>query len=285
MYQTIISVAEFIQQRDPSWVVLDCRFSLDNPQRGEQAWRDGHLPGAHYLNLDYHLSGSKTGSNGRHPLPDRQRLAVDLGARGISADTQVITHDDSGNQFAARAWWLLRWLGHENVAVLDGGMPAWLAAGGALDTGDAPRHTCRFPMRAARMDTVSMTDVLDNLSARQYTIVDARSPERFAGQGETLDSVAGHIPGAINRFFRSNLQDDGCFRPADSLRADWLALLGKANADGQNIIHQCGSGVTACVNLLSMEIAGLHGSRLYPGSWSEWCSQPDMPVVSPAGQV
>lgn len=278
MFKTLISAEALLKQRRPEWVILDCRFSLNEPEAGEAAWRQGHLHEAHYLHLDYHLSGSKTGQNGRHPLPDGQRLAVDLGARGISASTQVVVYDDGQCQYAARAWWLLRWLGHDRVAVLDGGLPAWLAVGGTLDQHQPARHTRRFAMRASHAATVQVEDVLENLDNPQFTVVDARSAERFVGIGETLDPVGGHIPGALNRFFRENFDAQARFKDAATLRQEWQDLLGNQRA-AEDIVHQCGSGVTACVNLLAMEIAGLHGSRLYPGSWSEWCTEPNRPVA------
>jgi thiosulfate/3-mercaptopyruvate sulfurtransferase len=278
MFDTLIHAEALQKQRTRHWVILDCRFNLAAPQAGEAAWRDGHIPGAHYLHLDYHLSGSKNGQNGRHPLPDGQRLAVNLGTFGIGPDTQVVAYDDDACMYAARAWWLLRWLGHEKVAVLDGGLAAWLKAGGQMDREAPERHTRRFAMRAARARHVDVDQVVDNLTTPQFRIVDARSAERFAGLGETLDPVAGHIPGALNRFFRNNFADDGQFKRADTLKQEWQALLGPIE-DGADIVHQCGSGVTACVNLLAMEVAGLTGSRLYPGSWSEWIADPARPVA------
>lgn len=279
MYRTIISAENLLAECRPDWVLLDCRFSLDDPEHGERAYRTAHIPDAHYLNLDYHLSGSKTGSNGRHPLPDPQRLAVDLGARGVGDATQVVLYDDGSCLFAARAWWLMRWLGHEAAAVLDGGLPAYLAAGGKLDDQEAPRHTRRLPLRTALAHSVEVDAVLQNLSGNAFVVVDARAPERFRGNGETLDPAAGHIPGASNRFFRDNLDPQGRFLPADTLKRQWQQLLGTGWTP-QQVVHQCGSGVSACVNLLAMEIAGLPGSRLYPGSWSEWSADPARPVVT-----
>jgi thiosulfate/3-mercaptopyruvate sulfurtransferase len=278
MYDNAINPERLLAERTPSWVVLDCRFNLDDPEQGEQAFRAGHLPGAHYLNLDYHLSGTRTGGNGRHPLPDGQRLAVCLGSLGISADTQVITYDDADGIYAARAWWLLRWLGHENVAVLDGGLPAYLQAGGTLDIQRPKQHTQRFVMRSSQVQSAELAEVLDNLTSQQFQLVDARAPQRFLGHGETMDPVGGHIPGALNRFFRDNLDQDGRFKDPAQLRNEWQALLGN-DTDATRVIHQCGSGVSACVNLLAMEIAGLPGSRLYPGSWSEWCMDSNRPVA------
>ncbi|KJH69126.1 sulfurtransferase [Chromobacterium violaceum] len=277
MYTTLISCRQLMEAPAESLIVLDCRFQLDNPDYGHAAYEQGHIPGAHYLHLDYHLSGSKNGQNGRHPLPDGQRLAVDLGALGVGENTQVVAYDDGTGQYAARAWWLLRWLGHDKVAVLDGGFAAWKAAGGAVDAEPPQRRPCRFSIRRPLQATVDAGAVQANLDEKTFTVVDARSPERFRGVGETIDPVGGHIPGAVNRFFMDNL-DAGRYKPAARLRAEWEALLGEG-FDPAAIVHQCGSGVTACHNLLAMEIAGLPGSRLYPGSWSEWCSDPARPVA------
>ncbi|KJV30261.1 3-mercaptopyruvate sulfurtransferase [Aquitalea magnusonii] len=277
MYTTLISPAQ-LQTLDPEHtVILDCRFQLTDPEYGSHAYEAGHIPGALYLNLDYHLSGVKTGSNGRHPLPDGQRLAVDLGAAGITADVQVVCYDDAGGMYAARAWMLLRWLGHAAVAVLDGGIQAWQQAGATLET-DKKRHMPRrFPVKASLIETVDADQVLANLEEQDFVVVDARSPERFRGEGETMDPVGGHIPGARNRFFQHNLDGNGRFKDPATLRSEWEAVL--AGISPEEIVHQCGSGVTACHNLLAMEHAGLTGSRLYPGSWSEWCSAPERPVA------
>ena len=277
MYTTLISPAQ-LQTLDPEHtVILDCRFQLTDPEYGSHAYEAGHIPGALYLNLDYHLSGVKTGSNGRHPLPDGQRLAVDLGAAGITADVQVVCYDDAGGMYAARAWMLLRWLGHAAVAVLDGGIQAWQQAGATLET-DKKRHMPRrFPVKASLIETVDADQVLANLEEQDFVVVDARSPERFHGEGETMDPVGGHIPGARNRFFQHNLEGNGRFKDPATLRSEWEAVL--AGISPEEIVHQCGSGVTACHNLLAMEHAGLTGSRLYPGSWSEWCSDPERPVA------
>ena len=277
MYTTLISPAQLAGLPAERLVVLDCRFQLDQPDYGHAAYSAAHIPGAHYLHLDYHLSGSKNGHNGRHPLPDGQRLAVDLGAIGVDEDTQVVAYDDGAGQYAARAWWLLRWLGHEKVAVLDGGFAAWRDGGGAVDAETPQRRSCRFAIRPPLQQTVDAGAVQANLAIRDFTVVDARSAERFRGVGETIDPVAGHIPGAANRFFMNNLDAGQRYKPAAQLRAEWEALLG-AGFDPAAIVHQCGSGVTACQNLLAMEIAGFAGSRLYPGSWSEWCSDPARPV-------
>ncbi|TCW32746.1 sulfurtransferase [Gulbenkiania mobilis] len=279
MHTHLIDARTLAETRQPDWVILDCRFKLDDPEYGLQAYEAGRIPGAHYLNLDYHLSGTCNGQNGRHPLPDAQRLAVDLGAMGIGTDTQVVAYDDSGGMFAARAWWLLRWLGHAPVAVLDGGYGAWLEAGYPVSTERAPRRSTRFSIRAPLVDTVRAEDILDALGSTRLTVVDARSPDRFRGENETLDPVGGHIPGARNRFFRDNLDAQGRFKAPEVLRQEWLALLGE-RSDANGVVHQCGSGVTACVNQLALELAGLQGSVLYPGSWSEWCADPARPVAT-----
>lgn len=265
----------------PACRVLDVRFDLRDPEAGRREFAQGHVPAATYLHLDDALSGAKTGRNGRHPLPDPDQLAQTLAALGLGNDTQVVVMDAQGGMFAARLWWMLRWLGHEAVAVLDGGWQAWLAAGGVVETGEA-RAVARgdFTRRASRVATCNADEVLANLQTGQKLVVDARAADRFRGENETLDPVGGHIPGARNRFFKDNLGPDGSFKPASVLRSEWEAVLdGRAP---QDLVAQCGSGVTACHNLLALEIAGLTGAALYPGSWSEWCSDPARPVASGA---
>lgn len=280
MFSTLISVAQLAARPAGSTVLIDCRHQLPDPAYGRRVYAEGHLPGAHFLHLDDDLSGPRTGSNGRHPLPDVGALALTLGELGIAPDTQVVAYDDAGGMFAARAWWLLRWLGHEAVAVLDGGVQAWQAAGGALDAITPVRGNGGFLLRPTLEATLNADQLLALLGAPTLRLIDARAANRFAGQDETLDPVGGHIPGARNRFFQLNLDADGRFKPAAALRAEWLACL-----DGQPAgaaIHQCGSGVTACHNLLALAHAGLGGGRLYPGSWSEWCANPARPVATGA---
>lgn len=277
MYRTLIAANELLSTRTADWVTLDCRFDLMDTQAGEAAWHRGHLPGAHYLNLDTQLAGRKNGVTGRHPLPDAQTLAKVFSACGVGSETQVVVYDNGEGMFAARAWWLLRWLGHEPVAVLDGGLPAWLAVGGRLEQQAPPDQDRRFSIGPARLAAVTVAQVEHNLAQPRFSLVDARAPQRFAGIGETLDPVGGHIPGALNRFFRDNFLEDGRYKPAEVLRREWQSLLGPIE-EGHAVVHQCGSGVSACVNLLAMELAGLPGSRLYPGSWSEWCADPARPV-------
>jgi thiosulfate/3-mercaptopyruvate sulfurtransferase len=261
----------------PAPVLLDCGFDLADTAAGERAYAAGHLPGAHYAHLDRDLSGAKTGSNGRHPLPERAALAATLGRWGIAPGVPVVCLDHQGGVYAARAWWLLRWMGHDRVAVLDGGRAAWLAAGGTLDTAPpAVANTGPYPARPPAMPTVDAATLLSQLGRRP--LLDARAPERFRGEVEPLDPVAGHIPGATCRFFKDNLGPDGRFKPREQLRAEFEAL-GAASGAGADAVHLCGSGVTACHNLLAMAHAGLAPGALYPGSWSEWCSDPARPVA------
>jgi thiosulfate/3-mercaptopyruvate sulfurtransferase len=280
-YSTLIGARELAQHLDePDWRIFDCRHDLGDGGFGRAAYARAHLPGAQFLHLDEDLSGPMTGTNGRHPLPDPARLAARLAQCGVGNDTQVIAYDDAGGMFAGRLWWLLRWLGHRRVAVLDGGLIAWCEAGQALNA-EVPRPepaTLEISLQPAAVDTAY---VLDHLEKTDMLLIDARSPDRYRGENETLDPVAGHIPGAINRFFRDNLGANGCFKQASVLREELGALL--KGQDAHRVIHQCGSGVTACHNLLAMESAGLSGSRLYAGSWSEWCADPSRPVATGAG--
>ena len=261
---------------DPNLRIIDVRHQLADTTYGDRVFAESHLPGAVFLHCDRDLSGVMNGLNGRHPLPERDVLARRLGEIGIGSETQVVVYDDAQGMIAGRLWWLLRWLGHDRVAVLDGGLQAWIAAGGALSTELPVFEPSRFI--AVPCDSVVDADYVQAFleTSRMY-LVDARSPDRFRGENETIDPVGGHIPGAVNRFFRDNLQESGCFKPAAVLREEWLALL--AGAPPEAVVHQCGSGVSACHNMLAMEIAGLTGSRLYAGSWSEWCSDPVRPVT------
>ena len=281
---TLISAAEMLalQAAGQPLVLLDCGFDLADTAAGERAYAAGHLKGARHVHLDRDLSGAKTGGNGRHPLPDRASLAARAGNWGITPDVQVVCYDDQGGVYAARAWWLLRWLGHGAVAVLNGGRGAWATAGGALTTdlpapapAPAPAPQPPYPTLAPAMPTVDTAALQERLDA--VTLLDARAPERFRGEVEPLDPVAGHIPGAQCRFFRLNLAADGRFKSAEQLRQEFAALSGP-HAQSP-VVHQCGSGVTACHNLLAMAHAGLEPGALYPGSWSEWCSDPARPVA------
>jgi thiosulfate/3-mercaptopyruvate sulfurtransferase len=256
-------------------VLLDCGFDLADPSAGERAFAAGHLPGALFAHLDRDLSGPKTGHDGRHPLPAREAWAATLGRWGVAPGVPVVAYDDHGGVYAARAWWLLRWAGHAACAVLDGGRAAWRAAGGgfAVDAAPARAPLPPYPLAAGpAWPTVGTAEVQHALGPR--VLVDARAPERYRGEVEPFDPVAGHIPGALNRFFKLNLGDDGRFKPPAQLRAEYEALLG-----GRTPVHQCGSGVTACHNLLAMAAAGLDAGALYPGSWSAWCSDAARPVA------
>jgi thiosulfate/3-mercaptopyruvate sulfurtransferase len=276
-FGTLVDVATLrAHLAGPDWRIIDVRHQLADVGYGERVFAEAHLPGAVFLHCDRDLSGVMTGCNGRHPLPDQETLVRRLGKAGIDSQTQVVVYDDAQGMIAGRLWWLLRELGHERVAVLDGGWQAWLAAGGEVTDALAAAQPASFVARAG-LNPVSAEQVRLQLGSPAMCLVDARSPDRFRGENETMDPVAGHIPGAVNRFFRDNLQPDGRFKPAEVLRTEWLALL--AGAEPANVVHQCGSGVSACHNMLAMAIAGLPGSRLYAGSWSEWCADPSRPVA------
>lgn len=280
-FSTIVGGPDLLAHiHDPHWRVFDCRHDLANPLHGRSAYARGHVPGARFLHLDDDLSGPKTGTNGRHPLPAPHWLADRLTAHGLNHEDQVVAYDDSGGTFAVRLWWMLRWLGHERVAVLDGGIAAWRRVGGTLTAELPPPADGNFTPRPQCGMRVDAAYVLSKLGDAGTLTLDARNEERFSGENEPLDPVAGHIPGAVNRFYQDNLDDYQCFRPAAELRAEFAALLGQRTAG--DIVHSCGSGVTACHNLLAMEIAGLHGSKLYGGSWSEWCADPGRPIATGA---
>jgi len=256
-------------------VIIDCSFDLADVGAGERAFAAGHLPGAVYAHLDHDLAGAKTGRNGRHPLPARADWAATLGRLGVTPTRAVVAYDAQGAMYAARAWWMLLWAGHRAVSVLDGGLAAWQAAGGALESGAVtpPAAAEVYPIGDSLVATVD-ADALQK-SLGRVTLLDARAGERFRGEVEPLDKRAGHIPGARSRFFKDNLDAHGRFKPAGELRAAFAAF----GAVPAQIVHQCGSGATACHNLLAMEAAGLPGSALYPGSWSEWSADPKRPVA------
>ena len=280
-FTTLISVQDLAQNiNEPNWVVLDCRHDLADSNAGRTAYSEGHLPSAQFAHLDFDLSGNKISEIGafcgRHPLPDRDVFVAKLRTWGISDSTQVVAYDAQGGIFAARLWWMLRWIGHPASAVLNGGIQAWKAAGQKLATGAPAARRGSIHEHPALVKLVSSHDVQVNIMSKQKTLVDARSPDRFRGENETLDPVGGHIPGAINRFFKDNLQEDGSFKSAVQLHDEWAQLI----ADPRSSIMQCGSGVTACHNLLALEIAGMTGAALYAGSWSEWCIDPRRPVAT-----
>ena len=279
MSSLLVTAEELIAHvGDPGWLVFDCRHDLLNTEYGTKAYAKGHIPGALFLHLDRDLSGEKSGGNGRHPLPDSATFAKRMGECGVGPVTQVVAYDNEGGIFAARLWWMLRWLGHDKVALLDGGLPGWRRAKQALVT-EVPSVVPTTFVSRPQPWSVDLDEVLAKLNSADTLILDARAPERFTGEEEILDPVGGHIPGAVNRFYFDNLDDAGCyFKPAGELRAEFDALL--AGRDPAKVVQQCGSGVTACHNLLAMEIAGLNGSRLYPGSWSEWCADPARPIAT-----
>lgn len=283
MPMTLISAAELAARLDaPDVRVFDVRHDLTNHAAGRQAYDAGHIPGARYLDHETELSAARTGKNGRHPLPSRGAFGALMAAHGVTPKTLVVAYDASGGMYAAHLWWMLRWLGHDQVAVLDGGWQAWTAAGlpTTTEAGAAVRAGQPVEPGASLAGSVDAKAVLDNIAHPAFTVIDARAANRYRGEVEPMDPVAGHIPGALNRPNGENLQADGRFKPAAQLREEFASLLD--GRDPAAIVHQCGSGITACHNLLSMEIAGLSGSRLYPGSWSEWCSDPSRPVATGA---
>ncbi|OJX28819.1 MAG: sulfurtransferase [Burkholderiales bacterium 68-12] len=279
----LISAPELLalRQRGTPCMVFDCSFDLADPGAGAAQYLAGHIPGAVYAHLDQALSarpGAARASGGRHPLPTREAFAAWLAGQGFAHGVQAVVYDRNGGAFCARLWWMLQWLGHEAVAVLDGGLQAWTQAGGALEEGAAaPRPPGDFTPGPALRTLADSAQVLQHLGSAQQTIVDARAAPRFRGEVEPLDPVAGHIPGALNRPFTDNFGPDGRFKPPAVLRAEFLALLD--GRDPASVVHHCGSGVTANPNLLAMEYAGLGRAALYAGSWSEWCSDPARPVA------
>ena len=280
MYRTLVDPATLARHLDdPRWIVIDARHDLTQPSWGEEEYREEHIPGARFLHLDRDLSAPKTGRNGRHPLPSPAAAAATFGATGIDADRQVVVYDQNQGAYAARCWWMLRWLGHDAVAVLDGGWDRWMREQRPITADVRPVVPATFRPRET-LRVVGSDEVLANVASRASIVLDARSPERFRGEAEPFDPVAGRVPGAVNRPVARNLARDGTFKPADVLRAELSAMLG--SRDAAQAIHMCGSGVTACHNMLAMEIAGLPGGRLYAGSWSEWCADPSRPVATGA---
>ena len=269
MYTTSIQPEE-VRTDDASWAIVDARFYLAEPERGEAEYLEAHIPGAVYAHLDRDLSGPVTGKNGRHPLPSIEQMVERASRWGIDDTVQVVVYDTAGGQIAARLWWMLRFLGHDAVAVLDGGLAAFE---GELRSGreERPRRTfVARPRESMRVDVATLERDLD-----AFCLVDARAPERFRGETEPLDPVAGHIPGALNLPSASNLDpSSGKLLSAEELRKRYQAVAGET----KELVCYCGSGVTACHDLLAMELAGLRGARLYPGSWSEWCADAGRPI-------
>jgi len=282
MYTTLIEPAELAAHtHDPDWVVLDCRFELAKPAWGEAEYARGHVPNALYAHLDRDLSSAVTATSGRHPLPPRDGFSATLGRWGVDGKVQIVAYDQGTGVYASRLWWLARWAGHVRVAVVNGGFAAWQQAGLPISDQPTVRRARSFvpshvPAEFATTAEVAGIEAAGELSRGQRVLVDARAADRFAGQNETLDPVAGHVPGARNHPFMRNLDARSRFLPAAALRSQWLETL--QGQTPSNTIAMCGSGVTACHNLLALEVAGLTGARLYAGSWSEWIRDAAHPV-------
>lgn len=256
--------------------MVDCRYKLDDGPWGEREYIKGHIPGAAYASLGRDLAGPPSGRNGRHPLPDIHSVTATFGRFGIGNGVQVVAYDQDSGMFASRLWWLLRWLGHDAVAVLDGGFATWIADGYPTSSGEERRAPCEFHPSPRADFVVDAGDVASRMNHSDWRLLDARSPERYRGDVETLDKVGGHIPSAIDHFFQWNLDDRGLFRSPEDLRERFERVTGDVSPE--RVVCYCGSGVTACHNLLALEHAGLLGAKLYPGSWSEWSSDPSRPI-------
>jgi thiosulfate/3-mercaptopyruvate sulfurtransferase len=280
--RTMLVTVDELQEHlfHPQWCVVDVRHDLMDTEAGRRAYAAGHIPGAAFAHIDDDLSGAKTGRNGRHPPPARRDLVAAFRRWGIGNDTQIVAYDAQGGQFAVRLWWLARWLGHTRVALLDGGWPAWMARmqWASIEPPERPQGT--FEPRPAVVTVRTTDEVLSSLGDPARLLLDARAPERYRGEQEPIDPVAGHIPGALNRFWMTNLKADQTFRPPAELRREFEQLL--AGRPPQAVAHQCGSGVTSCHNVFAMELAGLPGSALYAGSWSEWIADRARPVATGA---
>ena len=266
---------------DTGWCIVDVRHDLFDADAGIRAYREGHIPGAVFAGIDTQLSGKKTGFNGRHPLPRRDDLVETFRDWGINGDTQIVAYDAQGGQFASRLWWLARWLGHRHVALLDGGWPTWLSATQSSSPDVPAKARGNFNASTSTMPLATVDHVMKSLDRTDRMLLDARTGERYRGEQEPIDPVAGHIPGARNRPWQQNLNPDQTFKSARELRSEFTALLDQRTPD--QVTHQCGSGVTACHSVFAMELAGLSGSALYGGSWSEWIADPARPVVTRSG--
>lgn len=293
MYTTLISAEQLqtLTQNNGALMVFDCSFELMQPLAGEQQYRESHIPGAVYANLDTALSAHglpdvsgkfqvppDAASGGRHPLPSREKFAIWLSSVGFANDMQAVVYDRQGANYCGRLWWMLKWAGHENVAVLDGGLQAWQASGGATTSGEEPSHfQSNFMLAPTKASLVVTKTVADQLGRPTQTLIDARGAPRFRGEVEPLDPVAGHIPGALNRPFGQNIGPDGKFKPAAQLKTEFESLL--AGRDPASVVHHCGSGVSAVPNIIAMEVAGLGRAALYAGSWSEWSNTPGLPCA------
>ena len=276
MFTTVVSTEQLAEHLDSAWVVVDCRYDLRDAAWGREQYRAGHVPGAIYASLAEDLSAPPSGSNGRHPLPCPEDLNHTFGRLGITRDTQVVAYDQDLGMYASRLWWMLRYMGHEAVAVLDGGWARWVHERRPVRTGEETRPAAAFEGRRRKELRVMVNDVEAALGSASVVLVDARAPERYAGTSEPLDRVPGHIPGALNHFYKRNVTDQGVMLPPERLEQQFVEMLGDRRPD--QVVMYCGSGVTACHNLLAMHHAGLPGARLYVGSWSEWSSDPARPV-------
>ena len=275
MFTTVVSTQQLASNLS-DWAIVDCRFDLHNEPWGREQYLASHIPGSVHANLNDDLAGPRTGRNGRHPLPSLDALAATLGRWGITNDTQVVVYDQDVGMYASRLWWLLRYAGHPAVALLDGGLTKWMREGRPTRGGDESRRPVTFVLRPSLEQPVTVDEVAAATANSERLLLDARAPERYEGRVEPIDRVPGHIPGAVNHFFKNNATEHGTLLPPDTLREQFARVLG--NTDPANVVAYCGSGVTACHNLLAMEHADLHGARLYPGSWSEWSSDPSRPL-------
>jgi thiosulfate/3-mercaptopyruvate sulfurtransferase len=280
MHTTIVSTQAVSENlSNPNWVIADTRFDLMNAQWGKQAYAASHIPGAYFFDLNDDLASTPGARGGRHPLPDADAFAKKLGAIGITAGKQVVVYDQGSMMFVGRLWWMLReWLGHDSVAVLDGGYAAWEKELRMVSSALPAAQNAHFSVNISEDFSVAADTVLAGLAQSAHCLIDARAPERYRGEVEPIDAMAGHIPGALNRPFPKNVGADGKLLPAAQLREEFEKML--AGRTPQEVVHSCGSGVSACANLLAMEVAGLSGSKLYAGSWSDWSSDPSRPVAT-----
>ncbi|MGH9346770.1 MAG: sulfurtransferase [Vicinamibacterales bacterium] len=283
MHTTLISTDELaLHLDDAAWTIVDCRYDLSDESWGDAQYRRAHIPGASYASLGRDLAGPRDGRNGRHPLPTPEAMVATFGRLGVTSGIQVVAYDHDNGMYASRLWWMLRYMGHDAVAVLDGGFATWLREGRPTQSGVATRETAAFTGTPRAEMRLTANQVWTKLGDPSLTLVDARAPARYEGREEPLDRVAGHIPGARNHFYQWNLQPDGTFLPSDALRETFAGVLGATPPE--QVAVYCGSGVTACHNLLAMERAGLTGVKLFPGSWSEWSADPDKPVETGPSQ-
>ena len=262
------------EQQD--FLLFDCRFDLVDSEVGYKSYLEGHIPGAIYVHSDKDLASEKNGRNGRHPLPSIAAWQKTYAALGITPNSRVVIYDNQSCMYAVRLWWMLKAVGHQHIELLNSGYQIWCQLGYPSEQSETFRKAVPETTLTPFMNLVLVGDVVANLESKNFTILDARSNDRFHGQNETLDPVAGHIPGALNRFFKDNLKSDGTFKETNTLLSEFKSILGELPSE--KIVHQCGSGITACHNMFAMELAGLAGSSIYAGSWSEWSSDPSRPV-------